>query len=494
MTDLLDTALNDLVPAFADEQPDWMDVVARSGRQPQRPSLVWRRHPRRAVAIAFALVLVALLATPAFGVQGYLLQLIGRKNVSFVKSAPAPNIVKKFFFDLPIGDPGASRLGVKAGQAREVATFSIAGHPRKLWVVPTKNGGYCFMFELDFGSCRGPSSTTAVPLGVSWEGGPPSRGVNASIVTRVGGDVTPPTTARITAHYADGTSTDIPFVWVSRPIAAGFFTYDIPVAHWSARHRLLTITLSTKGGRQLARQTFAYQAHPIPVRRAAVPAQGASGPRALPTSPFVLPTPPTQTATADGYRVVVGHNGSVQFTKVGQTPILAELAGRSVIYDCFRLTREFGIFTVRGAGVDGALAPTVGLALSGVGTPVDGCDVEAPIGHTWPDRLRNHAAAEIPLTAAGRAYFADRAAARDLGLFVRSRRMHQLRREPAPQAKADILRAYGKLLAQSPIGIEVIDPSTLRFTERSTTGKTFSVTVHAGRIKEQNLKPYGLVF
>ena len=30
MTDLLDTALNDLVPTFADEQPDWNDVLARS--------------------------------------------------------------------------------------------------------------------------------------------------------------------------------------------------------------------------------------------------------------------------------------------------------------------------------------------------------------------------------------------------------------------------------------------------------------------------------
>ena len=34
MTDLLDTALNDLVPTFADEQPDWLDVVARS-RKPR---------------------------------------------------------------------------------------------------------------------------------------------------------------------------------------------------------------------------------------------------------------------------------------------------------------------------------------------------------------------------------------------------------------------------------------------------------------------------
>ena len=452
----------------------------------------WRRHPRRAVALAFALVLVALLATPAFGVQGYLLQLIGRKNVSFVKSPPASNVVKKFFFDLPIGAPGGFGLGVEAGHAREVATFSIAGHPRKLWVVPTKQGGYCFMFELDFGSCREASSTTSVPLGLSWNGGPPSRGVNQSIVTRVGGDITRPTPpgSRPTTPTAPAPTSPSSGSPARSPPASSRTTSRPPTG--MRRHRLLAITLSTKDGKELARQTFPYRAHPTPVRRPVAP--GASGPRVLPASPFVLPTEPTQTGAADGYRVVVGHNGSVQFTRVGQTPILAELAGRSVIYDCFRLTREFGIFSVRQLGVDGALAPRVGLTLSGVGTPVDGCDVEAPIGHTWPDRLDNHAAAEIPLTAAGRAYFADRAAARDLALFVRSRKVQTLRKKPAAQAKAAIESSYGPPLAKSRLRIAVIGPTTLQFTERSPTGKEFQVTVQNGRIKSQNLKPYDVAF
>ena len=113
---------------------------------------------------------------------------------------------------------------------------------------------------------------------------------------------------------------------------------------------------------------------------------------------------------------------------------------------------------------------------------------------TWPDRLHNHAAVEIPLTAKGREFFADRAAARDLALFVRSRRMHELRKESATQAKTDISRAYGKQLAHSPIKITVVDAITLQFTERSSTGKSFAVTVRNGRISKQNLKPYGFVF
>jgi hypothetical protein len=110
---------------------------------------------------------------------------------------------------------------------------------------------------------------------------------------------------------------------------------------------------------------------------------------------------------------------------------------------------------VRGLGQGGGFAPKVGFQLNGVGMPVDGCEVQASIGRTWPDRLHNRAAVEIPLTLAGRAYFDDRQAARDLALFVRSRRMHQLRKEPAAQAKASI--SVGSQL----FGALVVAPSVL---------------------------------
>lgn len=497
MTDLLELALNDLVPTFAHEQPDWTDVLARSARSTRRRAVPsWRRHPRRTVALAFALVLIALLATPAFGVQGYVLHLLGRKNVSFTHSPTAPNIVKKQFLDLPIGAPSQWATPVQAAKARTVATFTIAGHPRKLWVAPTRLGGYCYTFELSFGGCRQTRADRAKALlGVTWQGGSLKLGVNESIVTRVGGDITAPAAAKITARYADGTTADISFVWVSAPIAAGFFSYDIPTAHWNKQHRLLALTLYSNSGTQLGRQAFPYTAKPVPVRIPIPPSHvGTPNQRVLPTTPDVAPSAPLQQGSADGFRVVVGHNGSVQFTQIGETPILKELVGKSAGFSCFRLTREFGIFSTRGLGQGGGFAPKVGFQLNGVGMPVDACEVQASIGHTWPDRLHNRAAVEIPLTAAGRAYFADRLAARDLALFVRSRRMHELRKKPAAQAKADILRAYGKPLARSSIKIAVANPTTLQLTERSSTGKTFSVTVHKGRISKQNLKPYAFVF
>jgi hypothetical protein len=72
--------------------------------------------------------------------------------------------------------------------------------------------------------------------------------------------------------------------------------------------------------------------------------------------------------------------------------------------------------------------------------------------------------------------------------------MHQLRKQPASQAKRDIEAAYRRDLAHSPIRITVINPSTLRFSETSSSGIQFRVTLRNGRIRSQNLKPYGFVF
>jgi hypothetical protein len=336
-------------------------------------------------------------------------------------------------------------------------------------------------------------------------GAPPRSRVPESIVTRVAGDVTAPAAAKLTAAYADGTSDDIPFVWVSRPIAAGFFTYDIARRHWSKTHRLVSVTLSARDGRVLGRQSFPLAPRPVP--RPLPPSAHVSGPRErrLPTTPAAAPTEPAQRGSADGFAVVVGHNGAVHFTQTGSTPILRRLVGRSAGFGCFRLTREFGIFTVRGTGDGGRFAARVGVDLHGVGTPVDGCEVQASVGHLWPDRLHDHAAVEIPLSAAGRAFFADRAAARDVALFVRTRRVQHLRAEPASLALRDIEARYGRALARNGIRVDR-DGNGLRFSERSSTGKTFFVVVQhvkthrhgalveRAKITRQNVKPYALAF
>jgi len=125
--------------------------------------------------------------------------------------------------------------------------------------------------------------------------------------------------------------------------------------------------------------------------------------------------------------------------------------------------------------------------VNGVQTPFDGCELSGEGGHRWPDHFASHAPVELPLTPAGRRWFAERATARDLALFVRSRRMHELRRETGAALVRD-LRATYPSLARSRIRYRLTATGAV-FSE----GR-FRVVVSRGRIVKQNLKPYALVF
>ena len=60
--------------------------------------------------------------------------------------------------------------------------------------------------------------------------------------------------ARLELSYADGTSADIPFVWVAAPIDAGFYLFRVPDAHRVPGHRPTEISLFDDGSEQLARR------------------------------------------------------------------------------------------------------------------------------------------------------------------------------------------------------------------------------------------------
>jgi hypothetical protein len=466
-----------------DDGRDWQDVLARvRASGPPRAQTTTRR--RRIVGFAIAAFLLATGAAVA-------VELIGRENVPFGSSAPAPNIVKKQFADLAIGAPPQMTPGVLAAQARQVGTFTVAGHVRKLWVAPTRHGGYCYTFEHAFGGCRRDSQDrTTARLGVTWTERSPEGAV--PIATQVGGDITDPAAYRLTLDYADGTRRTLSFVWVSRPIKAGFFVYGIPQAHQQRTTRLVKIVLRSRTGKQLAVQEFKPrpQRHTVPHVLPSAP----SAPSALPARPTIPPTTPLQRGEARGVTVAVGANGSALFDLTRLDPTLRPLLTRGGIgYTCYRLTREFGIFTVRSLSIRGKLAPMVGTSYHGIGTPFDGCELQGEYGHRWPDRFDSHTAVEIPFTAKGRAFVMDRAAARDLALFVRSREMHTLRKLEGQRLLDALQATFGRALANSRIHVTPTADGAV-FSERSATGKMFTVVIRGGRIVKQNLKPYAFVF
>ena len=484
-------ALDLLVPPFEDDGGNWDEIIRRadSGSRPPASEPLRngprRLRGRRGFVLASAVVLlIVLFATPAFGLQHLVLDLIGRKNVTFSKAAPAPNEIKKQFADLGIGAPPRYALHVLAGQARNAGTLSVNGKQATLWIAPTKGGGYCY----DFGGSGGCHDTRgqrpAVPVSVGWAIKQPRSG--RPVIIGGSGEVYAGAVVRLEIVYADGSRKPIPFIWVSKPIAAGFFVFGIP-----AGERPAAVVAYDKASRIVARATTP----PLrPIRIVQVPPGAHRPPRTLPAASTVHPTVPLQRGSASGVTVVVGANGAVQFTSNDVPASVRHLLNGRVSFSCFRLIRVFGIPSSRGYGVEGAFTDSVGLRLFGVGRPLDGCEITSEQrGHRWPDAFGSHGPVELPLTAKGRAYFADRAAARDLALFVRSRRMQQIRKEHGQQLLHDMRTAYGHELQHSQIHY-ALTSNGIRFSETSVTGKQFEVVIANRRIRYSNLKPYAFVF
>jgi hypothetical protein len=182
------------------------------------------------------------------------------------------------------------------------------------------------------------------------------------------------------------------------------------------------------------------------------------------------PSPPFQRGRAGGVSVTVGSNRIAVFDTTRATRTVRMLI-RGASYGCFRFMR-FHEETPFSAMVSPNAMRGNAILLNGLAPPYDGCEIQGAYGQAWPDRNRSHSAVEIAFTARGRAFFADRAAARDLGLFVTSR-AHTLTR---PRR----------------ISVRRVGDATT-YTERSTTGRRFFVVVRAGKVIDQNVRSLAAV-
>jgi hypothetical protein len=487
VTDELSNALDRLVPP-REGSGDWDDVLDRSGVTLSTAQSAPPRRRRLLVAIAVTVAVTAITA-PALAL---LLGWIDRRDVSFSEGSAAPNVVKKQFYDLAIRPGPRFAVGVRAARAREVGKYPVRGKLRALWVAPTREGGFCFLYEGLFGDCRGPDAhdrrfyTRFVFSQRSSRdreaGRRPARRVIA-----FQGYLTARNAQRIELVYRDGGRTTIPFVYVSSPIDAGFFAYSVPRDRQTRRRAPVQAVLLDATGDVIARSDVPT---PPPFSPARISAPSPSV-QTLPTRLPSPPKPPLQRGSGDGASVTVGANGVAIWRTTGVSAERARLLRGNVTYTCFRLTRVFGFATIRGRGIDGAFAPQAAVGYVRLGRPLDGCDIAGGgYGHRWPDRFESHSPVEIPLTPRGRRFFADRAAARDLALFVRSRRMQQIRKLDGAAFERELHRAYPRL---GRIRYRLTERG-VALTETSSTGKRFEVVVRGGRIIRENLKPYAVVF
>jgi hypothetical protein len=216
------------------DDSDWLDVRRRAGL---RRSRAW-------VAVPLAAALAAILVGSALALY--------RESIDFWSAPPAPERIVVEYEELRARASVGLGFGASVipGEARRVAFFDIDGEQKPLFVVPTEDGGFCWRLHF-VGSC-GRTGRTGPAFGAGWldtENGGPQW---------VNGDFLDPDIRRIEIEYEDDTVAPVPFVWVTEPIDAGFFSFDVPPEHLAVGRRVTLIRAFDADGREVARQTFPF--------------------------------------------------------------------------------------------------------------------------------------------------------------------------------------------------------------------------------------------
>jgi hypothetical protein len=211
--------------------PNWGDVVHRSRRAQRR---------RRALNAAGLLAVVAAGVASAYA--------LGHPVIDFGKAQRGSLKQVNQFGSMEVGAPRGMAPGVLPHQTRLITTLRIDGKWNKLYVAPTKQGGFCSLWSGLGGGCRANRHDKfASRLDAGGMVGPGGMLILEGSFFQARGD-------RLTLSFKDGATTDVPFVWVTTPINAGFYAYRIPNAHRHVATRAVSLALYDKDGKLLARE------------------------------------------------------------------------------------------------------------------------------------------------------------------------------------------------------------------------------------------------
>jgi hypothetical protein len=137
--------------------------------------------------------------------------------------------------------------GVLPHQTRRITDVKIDGKTHTLYVAPTKAGGFCYLWSHLMGGCQA-SRTGGFAKRISGGGEGGLYGM-----TVLNGTFLLANGARVEVTHADGTTSNVPFVWVTKPINAGFYLYAVPAAHRRAGHQVVSVALLDSHGHVLTR-------------------------------------------------------------------------------------------------------------------------------------------------------------------------------------------------------------------------------------------------
>jgi hypothetical protein len=237
-------AVDELGERFANlrhppDDSDWLEVrrLARRGR---------RLRPRFALAVA-AVAAAVVAAAPAFGLGGKLVRI-------FESGEPAPAPVERSFAGLDADAPPGLATGVAASRTHKIV---LPGNVA-LWIAPTSRGGFCLFVEGGGGQCDTARALKFWPT-FSIGGDFSHRGVIENGSVLIDGSTTLNDAASVEVQFEDGSSVTIPVVWVSAPIDAGFFGYEVPAAHLRVGARPTLLILRDADGNELRRDSSAFE-------------------------------------------------------------------------------------------------------------------------------------------------------------------------------------------------------------------------------------------
>jgi hypothetical protein len=477
---VLDQLLDAYAPPGGRDDLDWPDVLRRAGEGDRSP----RGRPSRRVvlvSVVLAALLLFVLATPAFGLRQALLDLVGREDVDFEESPDAPLVMKRRFADLSIGGPRWRNPRVIAAQTRRLV-IDTGQRRRVLTIAPTSLGGFCYRLQGVFGQCQRNSRTAAEMPAATWWYLSRELPHDRILVRAVTGTVLDDRIVRLNLEFNDGHSVGLRFVWISAPIRAGFFAYDVPKDRQEEPRGPIAVTgLDTRGNVVYRREAIEYpQPTPDP------PPPESRPPHWLRADPSAFLLPPFRTASDRGATIKAGQAGVVLLdVRRLESRLRAQFRGRDVLFGCFRIVTRFGETRALARGGHGRLGATAGAQFPV--DPFDGCGVDVI------EEREIRPVLEFAFTEKGRRHFLDRAAARDLASFVVSlRERGQLDDELTDELER---REGGRVvpladLHQRPpagtIGYFAADDvvTLVRF---GTSGRRFFVEVEDGRIVRKYL-------
>ncbi len=182
---------------------------------------------------------------------------------------------------------------------------------------------------------------------------------------------------------------------------------------------------------------------------------------------------------------------------------------------CLKVAFGGGRWKSIGGGANAHVARAMGARVENGGGPMGGmpsppfdvCEISGTYGRYWNDEEGTHELVEVPFTPIARRFLAERATARDLAYFVRTKKLHQIRLaihrgEPAPTA-AELAQIFGERVvplasraASAPAGKVGVwtNGKLIVASELAPGGRRLYVTVRDVFIGANNIRDLSLTF